>query len=203
LRLRSYEQFHAYAQGVLLLCRRCRGVVKTVWRGIRGVAGDQAMAAAAVPAAVVGKARAFMNMGAASEQETDQNQGCLHNDNLKNVYGFDSPSLALVARIVELISYKPGWQFKVSPISNYDQVEVRIVHMTRDAAGHLEGDIPIVCKHVFNNEAISVAHAAGKLTLMVTMSLRDTIRMFELHELDEWLKIDGEYVKDPHAESRI
>jgi hypothetical protein len=34
----------------------------------------------------------------------------------------------------------------------------------------------------------------------VLVLLRDYIKAFEIHEMDEWLKLDGKLINDPHKE---
>lgn len=95
----------------------------------------------------------------------------------------------------ERITYKAGWKFFVSDRSEY----INIVLCSA----------PVPCAYGFIDEP-------QPLTSLRTMHLqffrdegmcralaRDMIKVVELHELAEWLKLDGKHVDDPHPGLKI
>lgn len=97
-----------------------------------------------------------------------------------------------VRRFVYRFSYKPGSSIDVDPsITDYGEDAVAITYTIRVNEFGTNGFIKVSC--------------AQTLTLPVDERLVEDMicsgfRYLELHEMDEWLKKDGECVKDPHPE---
>lgn len=102
----------------------------------------------------------------------------------------DKSPLSKVQRALSRLSYKPTFRFEAFQSSDGDQIEIRIVHVAPDSRDGFT-PIPLTSFSIFNADAAHLDEAVFYL-------VRRQIHEMELHEIDEWLKIDGKHVKNPH-----
>lgn len=93
------------------------------------------------------------------------------------------------------VSYKPGWRFTVDDRMHDDEVTIVLQHDTPDV-NDPENIITVTTltrglRETYSNEEILLRGVVPKL-----------IRQMEYHEIDEWFKIDGKHVRDPHPEKK-
>lgn len=117
----------------------------------------------------------------------------------------NSTELALNHILKTRIAYKPGYKFEIrSNFSSFMLTISRKVQDVRDPA--MEIDLHQSRMLVRLDSATFI----GGLLQGNPMHFRDFvyeihqhIKAFELHEMDEWFKIDGEHFNDPHPELKI
>lgn len=95
-----------------------------------------------------------------------------------------------VASVVERISYKPGWTLAVEPCAQVSGWLWLKAHSI-ESDSRREG----VSRDQWRTYLIAAHQTVGK----VLASVRQAIRTWELHEVDEWFCFDGERTHDPHA----
>lgn len=105
--------------------------------------------------------------------------------------------LAIVNAFLARLTYKPGFQFMAHHASRRDAIEVTINHSPQDS-GNPSKTLPIVSQILICSEALTQTQESAEEIMRVM--LFPAIRDLELHEMHEWLKIDGKHVKDPHPE---
>ncbi|AZS06624.1 hypothetical protein SEA_JACOREN57_59 [Mycobacterium phage JacoRen57] len=107
-------------------------------------------------------------------------------------------------KLIESATYKPGYELTlVIP----EKAEVNGAHLSFDnmpAFLYLKAyiqDSRAVCPKLFplQFQAAILPHIEDMPDEVQRSYLREILRTFEEHELDEWLRVDGELVNDPHA----
>lgn len=98
---------------------------------------------------------------------------------------------ALLARI----TYKPGTRCDIGPA--YDYVLIRITHSVLDACNAADPTPIPVANHL---RLDSLEHLTERHVLQF---IESAYRSFEQHEVDEWLKLDGKHINDPHPELKM
>jgi hypothetical protein len=97
-----------------------------------------------------------------------------------------------VERTVSRFTYKPGCRFVVG--QRYEGIDISLHAKVPDALNP-KTVIPV---HIWRTldrwQCLRFTDAEVKFTV------QSLVREFELHEIDEWLKFDGEHVRDPHPE---
>lgn len=93
--------------------------------------------------------------------------------------------------LLATISYKPGYLFKVLQEESYDLVSIRFSYFAKDAENP-ENIISLVSKTTL------VLPLPEKEVVLSEIKL--LIKTAELHEMNEWLKVDGKHLTDPHPE---
>jgi hypothetical protein len=93
--------------------------------------------------------------------------------------------------IIEKIKYKPGWSFSIS--RKDAKVSMSVVHSAQDVSGKVEGLIPLRLMDTFPEQHLN-SFTEGELINEV----RKLIAQMEKHEIDEWLRVDGRRLIDPH-----
>lgn len=95
-----------------------------------------------------------------------------------------------IDRVVRRIAYKPGWSFTVSigeTAARYAPM-LTVVCETIDAR---DQKTPLTIKH---EQLLNPITDEPNLLRII----RSVVRTIEAHEIDEWLKCDGEHVSAPH-----
>lgn len=99
-----------------------------------------------------------------------------------------------IVSIVEKVTYKPGWKISIHRPDYGNMIEIVFrTHPVPDAAGKRQGDGPILARLHFPPESIKEPNHLLKL-------IQDRVKSLELHEVDEWLKFENKWLKDPHPE---
>lgn len=94
----------------------------------------------------------------------------------------------------ERVTYKPGYKFYVLRSMYADTVGITVVSSPLPDADGINPDLTPVLygQSVHPEELRSDDDCRAHASLL--------IRGLELHEVDEWLRVDGLHVKDPHPE---
>jgi len=95
-------------------------------------------------------------------------------------------------------TYKPRWHFRVFPASHglFSANALQITMHTQDV-NWPHGLVPVV-------GTVAIPEALPVMTDDQVMEwLREQIRRVELHEVDEWFKVDGKAPFDPHAKGNV
>jgi hypothetical protein len=96
-----------------------------------------------------------------------------------------------IEEFISRITYKPDIRLKVHKILNYDEIAVTLY---RDVIDVMEMNRPLtLTSNILFKE--STVNAERLLGIVVEL-----IKTSELHEVNEWLKLDGKYINDPHPE---
>jgi hypothetical protein len=104
-----------------------------------------------------------------------------------------------------VFTYKPGWSFKVErryrpegwEPKGYEEISVAIYAEFPDVH-HPERMVPVGKHYIFPESAL---HTYAPELIMMKI-IHNWIRDLEFHEIDEWFRVDGVAVYDPHkAES--
>ena len=104
-----------------------------------------------------------------------------------------------ITRIEEIISrikYKPNVTIRCYRELVFDDVVIEVCALVIDAEDFSK-QITIISKGFFRTEAIQ---AMGEKELILAISRQ--LKVLELHEIDEFFKVDGKHIKDPHPEFR-
>lgn len=100
----------------------------------------------------------------------------------------------------ERITYKPGYRFRVYRMENKAEIAVWLTSAPLpDADGINAEPSPIVVRSLFRETEINALPDAER---RMRLHAETMIRCMELHEMDEWFRLDGAYVKDPHPEKK-
>ena len=100
-----------------------------------------------------------------------------------------------IREVVEAISYKPGWSFRVEPLDDNGHYFIQVcVDETADAARDIKtgvvsgwrGGKMLVSQHMTRNEIVRTAHKA--------------VVSAEMHELDEHFRYRGRAIFNPHLD---
>lgn len=103
----------------------------------------------------------------------------------------ESPYAAL-SEVLPDFTYKPGWQFELHDLGDGD-AQVDVAFMAVDS--HAGGDPQKTTAFFVAPHAVSSATRAKRW-------LRAIVLWVEEHEADEWLKVRGRPVHDPHQAGR-
>lgn len=102
-----------------------------------------------------------------------------------------------IESIVDRIDYKPGWALVLRPDQRSLQIS-RVVPDSRDPGR----DVKVGSVH-----PIPPVLTQGSLNPLSVISVvtwvKTEIRRCELHELDEFFRLDGQLVDDPHKDGRM
>lgn len=111
-----------------------------------------------------------------------------------------SPLFHQVTEWLELVTYKPGWRFELGPIENYHVVGHYVGRLwtrfkCKDSLGRYNprhGDqFEVVSNHL-------VPEYLCEDQRQFYTYLHRCITETEMHELDEWFKVGGRLVSNPH-----
>jgi hypothetical protein len=104
---------------------------------------------------------------------------------------------AEVVALIQRVTYKPGWKLRttVEPaVRGWGFPVVRVQLTYRAPASDGSG-----ASVEFHGEAsLSVDDRTEPDRVLAWLTA--FIQRSELHEMDEWLKVDGKHVRDPHPE---
>ena len=89
---------------------------------------------------------------------------------------------------LENIRYKPGWQFEMD--RGFGRVRLLIMSQVLDTRNH--APTVLTTKHVWDERLVDAVH--------FPILVQDAVAKTELHEMSEWLYVDGRQVTDPHPE---
>lgn len=94
------------------------------------------------------------------------------------------------------VTYKPGWKLVLSPMDDYQRwIEITTVaEMTS-----LDGRGTTVLQRPMRYDAGCLR---GSEEWLLRLLVVESIRWMEMHEMDEWLKLDGLHMRDPHPEKK-
>lgn len=99
-------------------------------------------------------------------------------------------------------TYKPGWRFRVrtrgSSSSLFGRSQLHIVMETQDSRRDDSAKVEIEMW-----TSIPYDFEEGAPEWSIREWVRHEIRTMELHELDEWFKVDGKLPYDPHARPQL
>lgn len=93
--------------------------------------------------------------------------------------------------LLERTTYKPGWKFRTHPSGFFAtavQIEAQVVSV----------EDPSKVQPLFHTQGWDLRGDENDHELLGR--LKAQIVAFETHEVDEWLKVDGLHVKEPHPE---
>lgn len=101
-----------------------------------------------------------------------------------------------VESIIKRLSYKPGWTLLVEHHIQTDRFRFTLSHKAEDATGIYTGYVPVTLQKFLCPDMIP-----DESYLM--MFLRQMFLDMEHHEFQEWFKLDGVPVENPHPERSI
>lgn len=102
-----------------------------------------------------------------------------------------------VQNIVNRIKYKPDFHIEVY-YDYHDCIQIRGVMKNRPDADKPEAQAgPLLSVHRIPYETVEQMSDA-----MIIRVCLDLIRRMEMHEIDEWLKVDDKRVTNPHPDLR-
>jgi hypothetical protein len=110
-------------------------------------------------------------------------------------------NLHQVRDVVGRLTYKPGWRFEVDPGMRFGSVyngemvvaELRVSQRSKDATLRTPGD-----SWTMMVEPLREFQCQDERTLLE--AVYRLVKRLELHELDEWFKVDGLTLHNPHPE---
>jgi len=103
-------------------------------------------------------------------------------------------------QLLKRITYKPGWEFLVPTPSDdrwRDVVQFFITRSVHDLSQPDSLEMPKKLTMYFGIEVYMLLITDEKWLLQYIF---DCVTRFELHERDEWYKVDGKCFKEPHPE---
>lgn len=104
----------------------------------------------------------------------------------------DVGDIAFARSVVERITYKPGYRFKVESQGEGTYWRYLILWVTSDEidsrTGEPKADFERWIELPFTDSEESIV-----------AQVRALLKEIELHEMNEWLRLDGEIVHDPHV----
>lgn len=100
------------------------------------------------------------------------------------------PAFEAAQKLLERITYKPGWEFKLE--YGRDVWRLLVTYPAPDATDDFLRPVTIASTRDIMPECAIDSWFEHEVVL--------AIRTAEAHERDEWLKFDGEYVNHPHPE---
>lgn len=104
------------------------------------------------------------------------------------------------ARLCERLTYKPGYRVEISRVLHDDNhlgiqpVYVRVFAMVTDVNDHSRQS------PLYNSEGHPWYWFEQATEEQVVSLIRGQCRRLELHEVDEWLRLDGVCVTEPHPD---
>lgn len=90
---------------------------------------------------------------------------------------------------IKRVTYKPGWKIGYVYEIGLDEHRIVVDMHTQDSTTE-EFKLVRVAQWAILPDWMNEGHAG--------VFVRDMIQKLEMHELDEWFKVDGELVNDPH-----
>lgn len=109
------------------------------------------------------------------------------------------PSLIAQDRLLPAITYKPGWTFEWEHSNHEPHLFLLITVTQPDAKGFDRDDLTErTVNFKFAIAEPGTAPDSG-VRAFSTEWLRNKIAGIESHEIDEWLRVDGTLVNDPHS----
>ena len=99
---------------------------------------------------------------------------------------------------VETIEYKPGWTIKASIMTEYDYVEICVKSPpVPDAYGRSSNLSPIITMERLAMRLIETTSPGEWIH-----RIYDLIEKLEKHERDEWFKVGGRIIFNPHKNDK-
>lgn len=98
---------------------------------------------------------------------------------------------------VDRITYKRDTVIIVSPMASLDEIAITISRNVECSSGSGKVNALRSSEIYFYQYLLNVdpEELCGRIYSL--------IKRFELHELDEWFKIDGKHYRDPHPELKL
>jgi hypothetical protein len=103
---------------------------------------------------------------------------------------------ARIEKLVNGLSYKPDWNFQLHSLIQEDIFEIEIIARVPDVTKRNEVPNPFPDFAIHSRVAFSIQNPDH----IILMRLRSAIQEMEFHEVDEWFRLNGEPVTDPHLE---
>lgn len=100
------------------------------------------------------------------------------------------------------ISYKPGWTFWSTISLYHETISIYVSWKTKDVSCP-SSEIELTAAYTINMtqmETMRVMNGEQSFVAYMTWFITERIRWVEMHEMDEWLKVDGIRLRDPHPE---
>lgn len=100
--------------------------------------------------------------------------------------------------------YKPGWSIKFIRMSHHDMYEIIIMHQTNPDASKFKdpGNYQDIVRYWKTPLQLRSSIYEDSFKQMKEIDfwnyLFEQVRSAEMHEIKEWFKIDGKYLKNPH-----
>lgn len=97
------------------------------------------------------------------------------------------------AQLIEALKYKPGWTFAVAmnDATGLPMLDIRMEVPDSRGSGRIVS--------VYNGAVIPPPFVRERNERRFWDFVRFEIRKLEEHEMDEWIRVNGELVFDPHA----
>jgi hypothetical protein len=96
--------------------------------------------------------------------------------------------------LLERVTYKPGYHFRLPPFDNQDYFRLYLDAVTKDATA--PGKPFMVEYHMVNWYDRLLRMNDHELLQCIYRMAIDT----EIHEAEEWFRIDGKHLVNPHKE---
>jgi hypothetical protein len=108
----------------------------------------------------------------------------------------------MVKTLVGGLTYKPGWYFLTSLSDNeaWPMIDVEITARLQDVTKRKVAPPQIIIletRVVFSPDELKLTEAKN----WILRSLHAAIVQMEHHEIDEWFRLDGEPVTNPHPKN--
>ena len=100
-------------------------------------------------------------------------------------------SLEEAEAVLKRVSYKPGYHFEISAIGL--RVDLMLVQLQRPDADGGDRKLDLVCRCPLPADQLESLDEAGLIMLVSQQAA-----WLELHEMDEWLRLDGKRLREPH-----
>lgn len=112
-------------------------------------------------------------------------------------------------KVLERLSYMPGWGIEVycnvmpdqrpkpGEKPSYQSITLQIYFSAVDATN------PSKSARIMFHHPVDCIRDVVPLEAEVIGSLRKALRILALHEVDEWLRCDGQHVVEPHPEKLV
>lgn len=109
------------------------------------------------------------------------------------------PLREVVKQFLRRFSYKPDWTFTLRETFNPEELIVDIASSPMQNADHPD---PKNLTRVYSACVLSWMALArsSEMEARLTHALVNSIQALELHEVNEWAKLDGKHITDPHPE---
>lgn len=103
-------------------------------------------------------------------------------------------SIAEAVAIVARLTYKPGWKLHAQIIKETDRMVFHAGKVEPDAEG-VNSPSDVSYASVLTAEALARMDERGFLAWIF-----DVVSQRELHEVEEWLRLEGRPLREPHPE---